>query len=310
MQEAMLQLEGITRQFKDLKAVNALDLQVNRGEFFGLLGPNGAGKTTTIHMISGIMPPDAGRILLKGEPLYPSTGKYKLLMGVVPQEIALYEELSALKNLVFWGGLYGMNQRDAKRKAEELLEWVGLSDRKNDQVMQYSGGMKRRVNIAAALMHDPELILMDEPTVGIDPQSRNKIYGMLHELHQGGKTIIYTTHYMNEAESMCDRIGIIDQGKLIGYGTLDELRKDHGNESAFRVVFSDQSLSIDLPEHLSYNLNKENSELRVVTKHTHRDLSIVLQHLKDNNIDITDIHIEQSNLETIFLNLTGRTLRE
>lgn len=310
MQEAMLQLDGITKQFRDLKAVNALDLHVDRGEFYGLLGPNGAGKTTTIHMISGIMPPDSGQILLKGEPLYPSTGKSKLLMGIVPQEIALYEELTALKNLVFWGGLYGMNRRDASKKAEELLEWVGLSDRKNDQVMQYSGGMKRRVNIAAALMHDPELILMDEPTVGIDPQSRNKIYEMLHELHQGGKTIIYTTHYMNEAESMCDRIGIIDQGRLIGSGTLDELRKDHGNESAFRVIFSDQSVSIDLPEHFNYNLDKQNNELRVVTQHTHRDLSIVLQHLKDNNIDITDIHIEQSNLETIFLNLTGRTLRE
>jgi ABC-2 type transport system ATP-binding protein len=223
----MLKVNSITKTFDQFKAVNGISLSLTPGMFYGLLGPNGAGKTTTIHMISAIMPPDTGDIQIAGIDVYKQQQQVKMHMGVVPQEIALYDELSAFDNLLFWGSLYGITGADAKKQANYLLEWVGLADRKNDAVKTYSGGMKRRVNIASALMHNPGLIVMDEPTVGIDPQSRNKIYELLDEMHAGGKTILYTTHYMEEAEKMCDKIGVIDSGKIIAEGSLNELKTNY-----------------------------------------------------------------------------------
>lgn len=306
----MLEIRAISKSFKGHKAVNNLSFSVSKGEFFGLLGPNGAGKTTSIHMISGIMPPDEGSITIDGENLYPLSGKLKNYMGIVPQEIALYEDLSAHKNLQFWGSLYDLSSSKLKERAAYLLEWVGLTDRQHEPLKHYSGGMKRRINIAAALMHDPQLILMDEPTVGIDPQSRNKIYEMLKELHTNGKTIIYNTHYMSEAESMCDTIGIIDQGTLIGMGSMEKLRKEHGKNDTFTVQLANSYAGLELPDSIQYTFDEEALKLIITTSNLNADLSITLNHLSKASIDINDIHIAQTNLETIFLNLTGRALRE
>jgi ABC-2 type transport system ATP-binding protein len=306
----MLRVNNIKKHFQQQAAVDGLSFEVQPGEFFGLLGPNGAGKSTTIHMISGIMPPDDGSIYIGSDNLYDNTSSLKHQMGVVPQEIALYDNLSALQNLIFWGGLYVHDAQRLKARAEALLEWVGLSDRKKDLVQHYSGGMKRRVNIAAALMHDPQLILMDEPTVGIDPQSRNKIYEMLTELHRQGKTIIYTTHYMNEAEQMCDRIGIMDHGKLLAIGSLDSLRNAHAGDTSIAIRLQQSILPDNLPKNMSLHYDTDLLELTLTSENPHKDLGDIIHHLHLLEVAIDSIQFHRADLETIFLNLTGRTLRD
>ena len=306
----MLRVNNIKKHFQQQAAVDGLSFEVQPGEFFGLLGPNGAGKSTTIHMISGIMPPDDGSIHIGSDNLYDNTSSLKHQMGVVPQEIALYDNLSALQNLILWGGLYVNDAQRLKARAEELLEWVGLSDRKKDLVQHYSGGMKRRVNIAAALMHDPQLILMDEPTVGIDPQSRNKIYEMLSELHRQGKTIIYTTHYMNEAEQMCDRIGIMDHGKLLAIGSLDSLRNAHAGDTSIAIRLQQGILPDSLPKNMSLHYDTDLLELTLTSENPHSDLGAIIHHLHMQEVAIDTIQFHRADLETIFLNLTGITLRD
>ncbi len=306
----MLQVNNIKKQFQQHTAVDGLSFEVHQGEFFGLLGPNGAGKSTTIHMISSIMPPDEGNIYVSGENLYEHTATLKHHMGVVPQEIALYDNLSALQNLLFWGSLYVNDRQQLKARAAELLEWVGLSDRKNDLIQHYSGGMKRRINIAAALMHDPQIILMDEPTVGIDPQSRNKIYEMLTELHSRGKTIIYTTHYMNEAEQMCDRIGIMDHGKLLAIGSLNDLRDAHAGDAAIAIRLQQAIQPEILPQTLALQYDGSALELTLTSNNPHKDLGEIIHHLHLLEVAIDSIQFHHADLEIIFLNLTGRTLRD
>lgn len=304
----MLKVEAISKSFLHLKAVDQINLSIPSGMFYGLLGPNGAGKTTTIHMISSIMPPDSGLILIDGMDVYEKSSKVKLKMGIVPQEIALYDELTAQENLIFWGSLYGVSGKTAKQKAAELLHWVGLEDRKLDKIKTYSGGMKRRINIASALMHDPQLILMDEPTVGVDPQSRNKIYELLTELHHNKKTILYTTHYMEEAEKMCDRIGIIDKGKIIAEGSLQELRDHNAVEETIEINYAGE-----IQEGLSGYKNSFNNathELIVSGKNVKLILPDVVKKCSDAGIDIINIDIKSISLENIFLNLTGRHLRD
>ena len=304
----MLKVEAISKSFLHLKAVDQINLSIPSGMFYGLLGPNGAGKTTTIHMISSIMPPDTGRILVDGMDVYEKTSKVKLKMGIVPQEIALYDELTALENLIFWGSLYGVSGKTAKQKAAELLHWVGLEDRKQDKIKTYSGGMKRRINIACALMHDPQLILMDEPTVGVDPQSRNKIYELLSELHHNKKTILYTTHYMEEAEKMCDRIGIIDKGKIIAEGSLQELRDHNAVEETIEINYSGE-IQEDLSGYKN-SFNNATHELIISGKNVKLILPDVVKKCSDAGIDIINIDIKSISLENIFLNLTGRHLRD
>jgi len=304
----MLKVEAISKSFLNLKAVDQINLTLPSGMFYGLLGPNGAGKTTTIQMISSIMRPDSGRILIDGMSVYEKSSNVKLKMGIVPQEIALYDELTALENLIFWGSLYGISGKTSKQKAAYLLHWVGLEDRKKDKIKTYSGGMKRRINIACALMHDPELILMDEPTVGVDPQSRNKIYELLSELHHNKKTILYTTHYMEEAEKMCDRIGIIDKGKIIAEGSLQELRDHNAVEETIEINYTGE-----IQESLSgykSTFNNATHELVVSAKNVKLILPDVVKKCADAGIDIINIDIKSISLENIFLNLTGRHLRD
>lgn len=302
----MLTISNLTKSFGDHVAVDGISLSIAKGMFYGLLGPNGAGKTTTIQMISSILPPDSGKISVDGLGVY-AHASVKMHMGIVPQEIALYDELTALENLLFWGNLYAVHGRTGKDRAAFLLDWVGLADRRHDIVKNYSGGMKRRVNIAAALMHDPGLIIMDEPTVGIDPQSRNKIYELLDELHHQGKTILYTTHYMEEAERMCDKIGIIDKGKIIAEGSLDELKKAHAQEENIVIHFTGEAVSKLGNYVISF---PEPQMMTVVTPQARKRLHDVVQLCTEGGIDITGIDIHDAGLESIFLNLTGRQLRD
>lgn len=230
----LVKIENLVKKYDKNTAVKGISFEINKGEVFGLLGPNGAGKSTTISMLSGILKPTEGKILIDGR----DTSKYPMLakkaIGLVPQDIALYPTLTAKENLYFWGRMYNLSGKLLKERVFEVLEIAGLEDRKNETIKSYSGGMKRRINIAAALLHHPEILIMDEPTVGIDPQSRNHILESVKKLNSAGMTIIYTSHYMEEIEYLCTRIGIVDHGKLIAMGIKDELKGDEPNlESVF-----------------------------------------------------------------------------
>jgi ABC-2 type transport system ATP-binding protein len=230
----MLQVDRLSKRYGERVAVNAISFSIAQGETVGLLGPNGAGKTTAIAMISGISRPDSGEVRLGGRSLAQDANAWKRRVGLVPQDLALYEELSAWANLQLFGGLYGLSAAELQPRAKAALALVGLADRSTDRVKTFSGGMKRRLNIAGALLHEPDLILLDEPTVGVDPQSRNAIFDNLEELKRRGKTLLYTTHYMEEAERLCDRVLILDRGQILAIDTVAHFRQQFTNlEAAF-----------------------------------------------------------------------------
>jgi ABC-2 type transport system ATP-binding protein len=229
----LLQIDHLAKAYGPVRAVQDISFSVHPGEIYGLLGPNGAGKTTTISMVSGLLVPDGGSISIAGRPLAADPQAAKRLMGVVPQELALYEELSAAENLEFWGRLAGLDTKTARSRTAEILAALTLSDRARDPVKTFSGGMKRRVNLGCALLHRPKLILLDEPTVGIDPQARLNILEFVRSLRADGVGVLYTTHYLEEAESLCDRIGIVDHGRMHAEGTLRELQERLGGQRLF-----------------------------------------------------------------------------
>jgi ABC-2 type transport system ATP-binding protein len=241
---AALRLRGAGKDYGARTAVGAIDLEVHRGECFALLGPNGAGKTTTISMAAGVVTPSRGEIQVGGIDLVREPFRAKALLGLVPQEIALYEELSALQNLRFFGALYGLGGAMLARRIEEALEIVGLRDRAREPAARYSGGMKRRLNIAAGLLHRPEVLILDEPTVGVDPQSRNHIFATVRALRDAGTTVIYTTHYMGEVEALCDRIAIIDAGAIVASGTVRELVSRHASQEV-EIEIGGESAAVD-----------------------------------------------------------------
>ena len=281
----MIRIEGVTKQFGDLVAVHELTLDIHKGEIFGLLGPNGAGKSTIISMISGQQLPTSGELQVGG--YQPTSSDSKRLIGVAPQTIALYEDLSALDNLEFFGSLYSMGRGELENRCLEVLEFVGLTKRARDRVAKYSGGMKLRLNLAITLMHDPEILLLDEPTVGVDPQSRNSLFENILTLKDQGKTILYTTHYMEEAERLCDHVGILDHGKLLALDTVDSLINEHGGESQLILTTGDG----------------------VITRGTHQPIAD-LQTILGEHADIRDLKLQRPDLEKVFLNLTGRHLRD
>src|ERR1039458_4235732 len=310
---AMLEVNGLTKRYRKLTAVSGVSFRADRGETIGLLGPNGAGKTTTVSIIAGLLSPDSGEVLIEGKRVLSDTDPVKLQIGIVPQDMALYDQLTARDNLTFFAALYSLAGAKAKQAIDDALNLVALSDRAGDKVNTFSGGMKRRLNLAAALLHDPQILLLDEPTVGVDPQSRNAIFDNLETLKKRGKTLIYTTHYMEEAERLCDRIVIIDHGKMIANDTLQGLHKllpvtniiaiELDQANGFRT---EEMLA--LPEVKSVELIQ--NRLRVGV----HDLSIgapaVLRWLSDRGVSYHHLSSEQPDLETVFLTLTGRSLRD
>ncbi len=309
----MLQVTALHKAYGPIKAVEGLSLHIAQGECYALLGPNGAGKTTTINVLSGLLKPDSGTLRIAG--LDPLTQKRKTqsIIGVVPQEIALYEELSARQNLHFWAGLYGLSKEELKRKTNEALQRIGLLDRADHPMQSFSGGMKRRVNIAAAILHQPRILFMDEPTVGIDPQSRYHIYELIEELHAEGMTILYTTHYMEEAERLCDRIGIMDRGTLIAEGSLRELRAGVSGQSKISVECSapiGQKAAGQLSLQFAHRIQVEAGSLVLQTDCIQQDISALMQLFAEHQLAIQHLEVSQSDLESVFLELTGRELRD
>lgn len=307
----MISVSNLTKTYGAVPALKGISFDIRQGEFYGLLGPNGAGKTTTISIMSTLLEPDSGSVKIAGLDLKANPTDCKKIIGVVPQEIALYNELSAYDNLMFWGGLYNVAQSELKLRIDETLRLFGLYDRRNDKVKTYSGGMKRRINIASALLHQPRVLFMDEPTVGIDPQSRNLIFEVVEKLHKEGMTIVYTTHYMEEAERFCDRIGIIDNGKIIAQGTLDQLKSS--SKISETIVISFQNLSEELYKKISSEwegVTRQENDVHFATSDVKKDLAVIVLKCSQAGLSISRIDIKKVNLETIFLSLTGKQLRD
>jgi len=307
----MINVSNLRKTFDTIEALKGISFNIQQGECYGLLGPNGAGKTTTISIMSSLTESSGGKVNIAGYDLKMNPLECKKNIGVVTQEIALYNELSAYDNLLFWGGLYNVQKPELKIRIDEMIKLFGLSDRKNDKVKTYSGGMKRRINIASALLHRPKVFFMDEPTVGIDPQSRNLIFEVVEKLHEEGMTIVYTTHYMEEAERLCNRIGIIDNGEIIAQGTLDELRTSHSMKES--VVISFSNLSDERYTAIANNwkdLHRFDDTIHFHSMNIQGDLSKII--LKCNKVGLKILHIDikKINLETIFLSLTGKQLRD
>lgn len=281
----MLRFEKVQKRFGNITAVDNLSLEIRRGEIFGLLGPNGAGKSTTVHLAVGLLPPDEGCVSVNGLGSPASPG-VRAQIGVAPQALSLYESLSAEENLAFFGRMYRLQGRRLAERIGSALEFVGLIDRRRDFVRNYSGGMKRRLNLAAAILHEPELVLLDEPTVGVDPQSRNSIFDNILQLKNVGRTIVYTTHYMEEAERLCDRVGIMDHGKMLALDTVTGLLTSLGARPALVAETMGREVRIETSEPL-VELNR---------------LAAVAP--------VGNFHVERSTLEQVFLKLTGRRLRD
>jgi ABC-2 type transport system ATP-binding protein len=307
----MIDVSNLKKSFSTVDALKGISFNIPQGECYGLLGPNGAGKTTTISIMSTLIEPSEGNVKIAGHDLKKNPLECKRNIGVVPQEIALYNELSAYDNLIFWGSLYNVSKSELTKRIDESLKLLGLEDRKNDKVKTYSGGMKRRINIATALLHRPKVLLMDEPTVGIDPQSRNLIFEVLEKLREEGITIVYTTHYMEEAERLCDRIGIIDDGEIIAQGTLDELRASGSMKES--VVISYTNLTDECYNAIEKkwkDLQRFEDTIHFYSMNIQGDLSKVILKCNEVGLDIMSIDIRKINLETIFLSLTGKKLRD
>jgi ABC-2 type transport system ATP-binding protein len=309
----VFQVQGLVKSYGALRAVDGVSFTVAKGELYGLLGPNGAGKTTIMSMLSGLLAPDEGRILfdsidLAGDPL-----KVKAQLGVVPQEPALYENLSARENLTFWGGLYGLSGGELRKAVDRALDLVGLKDRAKDPVKEYSGGMKRRINLALGLVHGPRAVLMDEPTVGIDPQARLNILEAVKAVATSGTTVIYTTHYLEEAEQLCDRIAIMDHGKILAEGTLDELKRRVGGRDIVTVRGSfDVDAVMPRLEALAGVQVTSVAPGRMVlsVEGSGRGAVELLGRVLADGLAVDGISIQPPSLNTLFLNLTGRELRD
>lgn len=306
----MIEVKNITKSYNDNQAVRGISFSIKDGECYGLLGPNGAGKSTTINMLSMLFPPDSGEITIGGINISKNNTKIKHMLGIVPQEIALYEKFTAWENILFWGSIYGISGKALEDKAEELLKWVGLFDRRKDVVKDYSGGMKRRINIACALLHSPKVLLLDEPTVGVDPQSRNLIFELIEHLNNQGMTIIYTTHYMEEAERLCDRIGIIDKGLIIAQGTLDELKAQSEVKDMILVDCAQAPDEKILSNKLNTTVSVNGERISILSADSKKDLTRVVNTFSDMGCDINRIDIQKGNLEGVFLKLTGKQLRD
>ena len=336
---AMVETDALTKRFTNgdgdvVDAVKEVSLTIERGEIFSLLGPNGAGKTTLISMISGLLSPTAGDARIGGHSITAQPLAAKRLMGFVPQEIALYPELSARRNLLFFGKLYGLRGKALNLRVDELLDFIDLTDRQNEKIATYSGGMKRRVNIAVGLLHKPSLLYMDEPTVGIDPQNRRRILDTVRQLRdEDAMTILYTTHMMEEAAELSDRVAIIDHGEVIAQGTQSELTQQVEGEDRLEINLDGGGRSVDEIDALAAMMQREidpiqsavytpaktdeggdvlpaSGQLKLNVAHGRAALPTLLQWLNDHDVQVQSVRVHEPDLESVFLALTGRALRD
>jgi len=311
--ESILECRGLRRSFGKLVAVDGVGFHIDRGETYGLLGPNGAGKTTSMSMIVGLLERDAGEVMVAGEPMTTRSVRAKSALGYVPQDLAIYPDLSGRENLMFFARLYGMSTAQAKSRSDEVLELTGLADRAGDQTKQYSGGMKRRLNIGIGLLHRPRLLILDEPTVGVDPQSRNAILESVEGLSGAGMAVLYTTHYMEEAERLCDRIGIIDHGKLIAEGTRAELVGMVGEGDQVRLSATGDlaGAAAQLSERSWVRQAKAlDGSVDLVVENARSELPAILTDMAAADVTVRSVEVTEPDLEAVFLHLTGRALRD
>ena len=311
----ILEVQNLVKHYGDFQAVKGVSFSIKEGEIFSLLGPNGAGKTTTISMLSTLYTPTSGDATIAGHSITKDPMSVRNAIGVVPQDLALYEELNARENLIFWGQMYGLSGSALKTRVEEVLSQIGLVDKAKDRVKTYSGGMKRRVNIGVGLLHKPKLLFMDEPTVGIDPQSRRAILDTVKDLNKQGMTVLYTTHYMEEAEELSNRVGIIDHGELIAIGTQKELTQQVGETETLILHIAENEDPKALVKAFKdikgvLEANAMNHEISVITPSAADVMAPVVTKANERGIKIHSIDIREPNLEAVFLHLTGRALRD
>jgi ABC-2 type transport system ATP-binding protein len=309
----VLEATDLRKSFGDIKAVNGVSLHIAPGETYGLLGPNGAGKTTTISMIAGLLSADAGEVRVGGERITPNSVRPKARMGLVPQDLAIYPDLTAEENLNFFGRLYGMGGAPLRERVAKVLGVVGLADRAKDVTSEFSGGMKRRLNIGIGLLHSPELLILDEPTVGVDPQSRNAILEAVEQLSGAGMAVLYTTHYMEEAERLCDRVGIIDQGEVKAEGSRRELVQLVGQKDRVAIQGSgplgEVAAALSREEGVT-EASADDERIVLLVNDASSRLASLLSKAASAGLSVSGVDVEEPNLEAVFLHLTGRALRD
>lgn len=313
MTENILEADSLVKRFGDLTAVDGVSVHISEGETFGLLGPNGAGKTTSISIICGLLTADGGTVTVAGEEISPTSTRGRSAIGLVPQDLAIYPDLTAEENLEFFGHLYGMTGEPLRDRVDEVLELVGLADRRDDQTKEYSGGMKRRLNIGIGLLHRPRLLVLDEPTVGVDPQSRNAILESVESLSREGMAVLYTTHYMEEAERLCDRVAIIDEGRIQAEGTRRELVSMVGEKDRVAIEGTgDLTRAAEALRGLDGVTDASASDHRidVLTTNSSAILPDLLSTVAGSGGSITGVEVQEPNLEAVFLHLTGKALRD
>ncbi len=311
----ILQVQNLVKKYGDFTAVKGVSFDIQQGEIFSLLGPNGAGKTTTISMLSTLYDPTGGDATIAGHSIRKDPMAVRRVIGVVPQDLALYEDLTARENLEFWGQMYNLGGKALASRIDEVLEQIGLTERAKDRVRAFSGGMKRRVNIGVGLLHKPQLLFMDEPTVGIDPQSRRAILDTVKDLNARGMTVLYTTHYMEEAAELSDRVGIIDHGELIALGTQKELTQQVGQTETLLLHIGENDDPAALAQFLTglegvLQAQATDHEVSIITPEAEDVLAAVVGAANERGIKIRSIDIREPNLEAVFLHLTGRALRD
>jgi ABC-2 type transport system ATP-binding protein len=314
MNRNVIEASALAKRYGELEAVRSLSFAVRRGEIYGFLGPNGAGKTTTISLLSCLLEPSDGTALVAGYDVVKASNEVRRRIGLVPQDLALYPTLSARDNLNYFGRIYGLRGKALRRRVDEVLETVSLTERAGAAVKTYSGGMKRRLNIAAGLLHQPEVLFLDEPTVGVDPQSRNAIFEHVERLRERGMTVIYTTHYMEEAQRLCDRVAIIDEGSIVALDTPSKLIADLGGGIIHLGVASEHADEALLGQIRTLprvkTVARLNGKLEVETTHAQEALVHVLELFNRTDTSITGLQVLEPNLETVFLHLTGKRLRD
>ena len=312
---SILEVQNLVKKYGDFAAVNGVTFDIKEGEVFSLLGPNGAGKTTTISMLSTLYPPTSGDAMIGGHSITKEPMAVKQVIGVVPQELALYEDLTARENLIFWGQMYGLSGKTLHNRIDEVLEQIDLTEKAKNRIRTYSGGMKRRVNIGVGLLHKPRLLFMDEPTVGIDPQSRRAILDTVKDLNKQGMTILYTTHYMEEAQELSDRVGIIDHGEFIALGTQKELTQQVGQSETLILHIGENDDAEALANSLKgvkdiLEANVSDHEVSIITPEAEDIIAPVISKANERGIKVRSVDIREPNLEAVFLHLTGRALRD